>query len=122
MSITRSVSCCGKTSIEPLVPVGTIAALARIEPSGEFSVETSGCGCPVGQTARKPSVPVRGTTVTLSAYANAVEGIPHELERTGTVRAAPPAMNGPPNGPFAFRVSMIRHGVTGTNCVGGTNT
>ena len=55
-----------------------------------------------------------GTTVKLSAYASAVDGI---LQVPGIVklRVPPPAIDGPPSGPLAFRVSTKRHGATGTN-------
>src|SRR5262249_30010406 len=115
MSITRSVSLVAYTSTAPLSPAGTMAALASTKPSKEFSVDTRGCGCPAGQIVRKPRNPVLGTTLTLSEYAFALAGIPHALERTGTRRAVPPGMNGPPRGPLGVRVSMTRHGVTGVN-------
>src|ERR1051326_5344860 len=86
--------------------------LARIEPSGEFRVETRGCGCPVGQTVRYPRDPALGATVTLMVYAAAVGGMPQELEAIGIVRVVPPATYVP----TAPRVSITRHGVTGTNC------
>ena len=58
-----------------------------------------------------------------SEYANAVPGIPQMLCGTGTVRVDPADIIGPPNIPVALRVSMTRHGETGTNrsppvCVG----
>jgi hypothetical protein len=49
----------------PFTPAGTIAALALIRPSREFSVETNGWDWPAGQTERKLSEPT-GTTVRLS--------------------------------------------------------
>jgi hypothetical protein len=64
--------------IPPLVPAGTIAALAITNPSGEFSVDTVEEGCPAGHLDRKPSGP-RGTTVMLRAYACAFAGMPHGL-------------------------------------------
>ena len=51
----------------------------------------------------------------LSEYAEAFAGMPQALEGIGIVRDIPPEMNGPPKGPFGFRVSMIRHGVTVIN-------
>ena len=53
------------TSIAPPVPAGTRAALATTLPVNEFSVETRGRGCPVGERVRKLSRPA-GTTVTFS--------------------------------------------------------
>jgi hypothetical protein len=53
------------TSIEPPVPAGTSAALATTFPVKEFSVETNGRDCPVGDRVRKLSGPA-GTTVTFS--------------------------------------------------------
>src|SRR2546428_7953057 len=47
----------------PLLPAGTIAAFATTLPWNEFSVETSGCDCPVGQAVRYVRGPA-GTTVT----------------------------------------------------------
>src|SRR5215813_7829053 len=100
------------TSIDPPVPAGTIAAFATIVPVGSLSVETNGCGSPVGHVVRKPRAPV-GTTVMLSEYAAAVPRIPHVLDNTPTVLVELAARIGPPSGPFGLRVSMIRHGVTG---------
>ena len=42
ISMTRSESLVAKTAISPLVPAGTIAALAVTAPVGAFNVETSG--------------------------------------------------------------------------------
>src|SRR5205085_572067 len=41
ISITTSVSSVTKRLIEPLASAGTMAALARMEPSGELSVATA---------------------------------------------------------------------------------
>ena len=40
------------TLTAPFVPAPMMAALALIRPSTEFKVETTGCGCPVGQMVR----------------------------------------------------------------------
>src|SRR5580692_8836206 len=92
-----------------------MAALARVVPSSEFSVDTNGCACPVGQAVRYESAPC-GTTVTLNAYAAALAGIPHELDGIRKVRLLPPASDGPPKAPFGLRVSRTRQGVNGKNC------
>src|SRR5262249_41879363 len=99
----------------PPTPAPTIAALALILPSREFSVETVGCGWPAGQIVKYPSVPVVGTTVTLSEYARAVAGIAQLLAGMGTSRVELASITGPPTGPGASRVSATRQGVTGTN-------
>ena len=65
MSITRSVWSVLNTLTPPPDPAGTMAALAAMVPVGSFSVETSGCGRPVGQVVRNPNVP-EGTAVKLS--------------------------------------------------------
>src|SRR5215813_8679837 len=103
------------TLTAPLVPATTIAAFALILPSREFSVETVGCGWPAGQIVKYPSVPVVGTTVTLSEYARAVAGIAQLLAGMGKSRVELASITGPPNGPGASRVSATRQGVTGTN-------
>src|SRR5262245_15159717 len=103
------------TLTAPLVPATTIAAFALTLPSREFSVETNGCGWPAGQILKYPSVPVVGTTVTLSEYAPAVDGIPQLLAGIVKFLAESAAMTGPPNGPGALRVSATRQGATGTN-------
>ena len=56
--------------------VGTIAALAVGVPVNEFSVDTNGRVCPVGQVVRKANT-VFGTTVILRDSAFAWAGIPH---------------------------------------------
>src|ERR1043166_1347145 len=89
--------------IEPLTPAGTIAAFALIRPSAELSVETEGCGCPAGQTERKPSGP-GGTTVRLSEYARAFAGMPQGLAGMLKSRLTAAANGGPPKGPAGLRV------------------
>src|SRR5271165_13099 len=113
MSRITSVGSVTNTLTAPLEPAGTMAALALILPSGEFSVETPGCDCPAGQMVRYPSEPC-GTTVTLSEYAVAVEGMPQGLLGIGKLRDEPPGMDGPPKPPDGLRVSTKRQGVTGT--------
>jgi hypothetical protein len=56
-----------------------MAAFANIVPLNEFSVETFGCDCPVGQAVRYERT-VCGTTVVLNEYAAALDGTPHELD------------------------------------------
>src|SRR5207244_48503 len=101
--------------IEPLVPDGTIAALASTLACGEFKVETSGRDCPVGHVERKPSGPC-GTTVMFSEYACAAEGMLQLLFGTGKSRMEPPMRVGGPKAPVMpslARVSAMRHGVAG---------
>ena len=52
ISTIRSVVLDAKTSTEPFITTGTIAALATTFPANEFSVETPGCGCPAGHVVR----------------------------------------------------------------------
>ena len=53
MSMMTSVASVVKTLMAPLVPAGTMAALATTVPVGALSVETTGiCASPVGQTVR----------------------------------------------------------------------
>src|SRR5271155_1863606 len=103
MSITRFVASVAYTSTAPLVPAGTITALATTVPVGAFSDATTGCDCPAGQAVMYPSGPF-GTAAKLSEYACAVAGTPHALEGIENVRVAAAARDGPPNGPFALRV------------------
>jgi hypothetical protein len=62
MSRIKWVLSVTNASTDPSVPAGTIAMFAVICPSKEFSVETSGCAEPVGQSVRKLKDAV-GTTV-----------------------------------------------------------
>src|SRR5262249_54724153 len=112
MSMTRSESLVTNTEMSPFVPAGTMAAFAVPTPVTAFSVDTKGCGCPAGQVVKKPKGPC-GTEVKFREYACAVTGTLHGLERSGSVRVAPPTREGPPSGPIAPRVSTRRHGVTG---------
>ena len=52
-----------------------------IAPSGEFSVETAGCVCPVGQSVRYDNTLV-GTTVAFKTNACAVGVVMQELAPT----------------------------------------
>src|SRR5260370_1375616 len=114
MSSTRSVELVTKTLTAPPVPAGTMAALALMRPSNEFSVEARGCGCPLGHMVRYPRDPW-GTTVTFREYADALEGTPQALFGMTKSRDAPPTSEGPASGPLgAFRVSATRQGVIGT--------
>src|ERR1022692_5092908 len=97
----------------PCPPAGTIAAVALIRPSRQFSVETNGWDWPAGQTERKLSPP-RGTTVRLSEYAKALAGMPQELDGMLKSRLTAAPRIGPPKGPVGSRVSAMRQGVIGT--------
>src|SRR5689334_5812681 len=96
----------------PLVPAGTRSALATTEASKEFKVETTGCARPVGQSVRYESTP-GGTTVAFREYARAAAEIPQALDGTVYERVPVAASTGPPNSPFASRVSETRQGLTG---------
>lgn len=50
----------------------------------------------------------------MSEYATAVDGTLQPLAGMAKPRVVFPLKIGPPNGPFALRVSAIRQGVTGT--------
>ena len=65
MSITRLVVLLANTSMAPLVPADTMAALAVIAPVGAFKLEASGRACPVGHAVRYPSEPL-GTAAKFS--------------------------------------------------------
>ncbi len=65
MSRITSVASVAYTLTAPFKPAGTIAALALMRPSKEFSVETKGCGEPDGQSVRNASA-WAGTTVAFS--------------------------------------------------------
>lgn len=62
ISTTKSESLLTKTLISPLVPAGTIAALAVTVPVGALRVDTTGCVCPAGHVVKKPNEPF-GTDV-----------------------------------------------------------
>src|ERR1035437_3545187 len=111
MSRMRCVGLVTNASIAPLVPAGTIAAFEVCAPSCAFSVETSGWVCPVGHVVRYDSGPC-GTTVKFSDRASAPEGMEQTFE-VGMARVWPPSIVGPPFGPGAFLVSLIRHGESG---------
>ena len=112
--MARSVAADGNTLMLPLVPAGTMAAFAVTVPVTAFNVETARLHCPAGHAVRKPRMP-GGIAVKFNEYACAVAGIPQVLERTGKVRAVLATSEGPPNGPTAFLVSAIRHGVSVKN-------
>ena len=97
----------------PFGPAGTMAALALMRPSKEFSVETTGCGCPAGQIGDV----TEGGEGNHGQIERVRQGIGGDAARTRhglKSRLMPAARLGPPKGPFALRVSAIRHGVTGT--------
>src|SRR6266498_2307701 len=61
--------------------------------------------------------PLAGSmTARFTESATAPVGMP-QRPATPTLRVAPAATAGPPCGPFALRVSMMRHGVTGNSFV-----
>src|SRR5690242_2584970 len=109
MSITTCVASVTNTLTFPSVPACTITALAFVRPS-EFSVETTGCGSPVGQIVRYPSFE-SGTTVTFSEYAAALGGTT-QFVLGRKLRVWPAAIFGPP---ASVRVSTTRQGVTVLN-------
>src|SRR5260370_40403469 len=91
---------------------GTIAAFATMLPPKELRVDTNGCNWPAGQKVRYPSG-AGGTTVAFSESATLDCEIEQSEPPTGTVRITPPASDGPPSRPMAFRGSIARHGVRG---------
>src|SRR5260370_28887585 len=114
MSSTKWGDWVTRTLTAPPVPAGTMAALALMRPSSEFSVEARGCGCPLGHMVRYPRDPW-GTTVTFREYAAALAGILQALFGMMKARNVPPPSDGPAKGPLGvFRVSATRHGVMGT--------
>lgn len=120
MSIITCVDSVTNKEIAPPVPAGTTAALATIFPSKEFRIDTFGLAVPAGQAVRYCSMPV-GTTVILSEYALAFDGIPQPLCAIGTSRCWPPVNAGAPNAPikpYSGRVSITRQGVTAISGIG----
>src|SRR5262249_5093271 len=114
MSIITSVSPVTKMQTDPFgVPAGMIAAAPLTRPSAELSVETNGCVWPHGNVVKYPR-DSRGTTLIFSEDACAVLGILQLLLGIATPGVVRAPKNGPPKGPFGFRVSATRHGVTGT--------
>src|ERR1019366_874365 len=114
MSSTTSVVSVANTLMAWPTPAGTMMALALIRPSREFSVATTGRGCPVGHAVRYPREPC-GTTDTFSEYAAAVVGI--RQGPLGMAKSGDPCLGvgGPPKGPLTHLVSTTRQGVTATN-------
>ena len=62
MSISRSVASLENTSIDLLLPAGTMAALATTPPFGAFNVEAFGNVIPVGNAVKYTRSPPEGTT------------------------------------------------------------
>ncbi len=94
MSISRSVASLENTSIDPLVPARTMAALATTPPFGAFNVEAFGSVTPVGNAVKYTKSPPEGTTaVRFKEYACAELGIPHAL-CIGKVRVRPAISEG----------------------------
>jgi len=121
----RSVEKFTATLIPPLVPAGTTAAFARMDPDPKFRVETTGAAAPVGNALRNPpdGVPTGATTVKFSENATAPDAIPAQLGLEGirNERAAPPPTScGGPKvaGNPALRVSAMRHGENGMKMAG----
>ncbi len=96
----------------PFVPAGTIAAFATTLPSNEFNVETNGRAAPVGDAVRKDNR-ASGTTVTFIEYAAAVAGTEQPPAGSANERVDCASISGPPNAPWAPRVSTTRHGTSG---------
>src|SRR6266545_565124 len=98
-----------------------MALFARTIPVRKLIVLAGGSAVPAGKAVRKPS-PVGLTMVRLAAMTFAVDGTPH-TPATGNSRTVPAASAGPPRGPFALRVSAMRHGVnvwkSSPTCEGG---
>src|SRR5258706_13721226 len=57
MSTTTFVLLVANTLTAPLLPAGTMAALATMSPPGAFKVDARGRVCPAGHTVRKLSGP-----------------------------------------------------------------
>src|SRR5947208_14430074 len=93
MSRITSVRLVTKTLMAPLVPAGTIAALATIWPRNEFSVDTFGCWPPACQAVRYCNGP-GGTTVKFIEYAFAELGTPQAADGIAKGRVSP-ALNMP---------------------------
>src|SRR4051812_16498453 len=116
MSMMMCVLTLEKMSIEPLPLAGTMAALPFTSFVLKLSDETRGCALPVGYALMKPASASACTTVRLNEYA-AAGGMPaHAPLGTTNDREAPPTSFGPPNGPFALRVSTRRHGTMVMKC------
>src|SRR5579872_121052 len=96
----------------PPEPAGTIAAFATTVALNEFRVETTGIVPPCGQVVRYVSG-AGGTTVIFKEKARAEGGTPQLLFEMAKLRVALPAIDGPPNGPTAPRVSATRQGMAG---------
>src|ERR1700674_184588 len=84
------------------------ALLALTCPGRKFIVLTAGGAISPGKSTTKLAV-LEFTTVTFTATALAVLGMPHCPARLKE-RLTPAGSDGPPNGPNGPRVSMIRHG------------
>src|SRR5438270_1624491 len=115
--MTTCVVCAAKTFMDALVPAGTIAAVVSVCPAADqVMVAAVGCVDPVGHAVRNPCAAVPVTEM-LNEYAAALPGIPtHGPAGTLYVRVSPWLMIGPPNAPFAFRVSRTRHGTMVMKC------
>ena len=98
MSSTRRVGLLGN-ALMLLLDVGTIARFDVTAPSNAFNVDTAGWLCPCGHNVRYPSAPA-GTTVALSTYACAPDGMP-QLSPAATSRVVPLVDSHPAHGTAA---------------------
>src|SRR5260370_767460 len=98
------------TVIRPPEPSETTALLARALWTAKLMLLELGARLPAEYSGRSPRS-VASTTVTLTATALAVDGIP-QRPVTGKLRVVLAPSAGPPEGPTGLRVSATRHGVT----------
>src|SRR5580698_10554963 len=108
MSKINCVSPAAYASMEPLL-VGTIAMFDVIQPSGAFSVDTTGWFCPSGHSVIYANVG-DGITVAFATYPSAAVGTPHPLLGKFTGGFSNPLKGCPPPRP---RESNTRQGASG---------
>src|SRR5215470_15381303 len=97
----------------PSVARRSIVLFARVCPALKLIVDVPE-GIPLpGKSTKLPAAAGWVTvTFTETAFTVAPAGTPHWPARTNVRRAPFPERAGPPYGPFAFRVSRTRHGVS----------
>src|SRR5579872_6220668 len=93
-------------------PAGTSPPLPTTVALNERRVETTGIVPPCGQDVRHVGG-AGGTTVICKEKARAEGGTSQLLFEMAKLRVALPAIDGPPNGPTAPRVSATRQGMAG---------
>src|SRR5260370_16552360 len=93
MSRIRGLALLVNAVTAPLVPAGAKAALATIDPSYEFSVETLGMP-PLPHNVRNPRG-AGGTTVAFSEYAFPAAGMPQAEDATSNLPLSTPPILGP---------------------------